>query len=503
MVKRNVESRTAATVGTVGRGECKTIGGKLVAVSVRLCGSTITEAHIDGDFLIDENGSVAGEADRSLIADIERAIVSAGVTVDAISDTGADGKIIASVEGNDHAASVDDCRTSPDAVALLATIEAVIAGHPHTRLVGTTADAIVTATMRAIHNIVPAGNNTVSGPINIAPAGGVCRQRRRGMASGAKSVDVAVPDTGASVAPEPTDTKPADVKPAENLTERWSSLAPRVDVVIDAEPYAPPMQMALDEVIARRVAAGIQPPTLRFWRWGSPAVVIGAYQSVRNEVDGRAADLAGFTVVRRVTGGGAMFVRPDDTITYSLYVPESFTAGLDAAASYRLCDTWAFGALHAIGIPAVSQSLNDIATTDGGKIGGAAQRRFPAPRGSYGNHGPQNSHDFGDPHGHGPGCVLHHVTMAYDIDAGLMTRVLRISREKLVDKAVSSAKKRVTPLRTLTSLGRDVVVESMRAYALAHIPGAQPAHLPADVIDEAESLAGKKFENPDWTYRIP
>ena len=43
--------------------------------------------------------------------------------------------------------------------------------------------------------------------------------------------------------------------------------------------------MALDEVLAREVAAGRRPPTLRIWEWSAPAVVIGSFQSLRNEVD--------------------------------------------------------------------------------------------------------------------------------------------------------------------------------------------------------------------------
>jgi lipoate-protein ligase A len=66
--------------------------------------------------------------------------------------------------------------------------------------------------------------------------------------------------------------------------------------------------MALDEVLTQRVGARERPPTLRFWPWAAPAVVLGRFQSVRNEVDEEAAREHGIRVVRRMTGGGAMFV---------------------------------------------------------------------------------------------------------------------------------------------------------------------------------------------------
>ena len=37
--------------------------------------------------------------------------------------------------------------------------------------------------------------------------------------------------------------------------------------------------------------------------------------------------LLSFDVVRRCTGGGAMFIEPGNTITYSLYAPLDFVQG--------------------------------------------------------------------------------------------------------------------------------------------------------------------------------
>ena len=62
------------------------------------------------------------------------------------------------------------------------------------------------------------------------------------------------------------------------------------------------------------------------------------------------------------------------------------------------------------------------------------------------------------------GAVLHHVTMAYDIDAAKMARVLNVSREKMRDKAVRSVVKRVDPLKSQTGMTRAEVV----AHLLDH-----------------------------------
>ncbi len=209
--------------------------------------------------------------------------------------------------------------------------------------------------------------------------------------------------------------------------------------VIPPRTLDPAMHVALDEVIAREVATGERPPTLRFWDWDRPLVVIGSFQSVRNEVDPDGAARHGIEVVRRISGGGAMFMEPGNTITYSLVVPSSLVEGLSFERSYSFLDEWVIGALADVGVRAHFVPLNDIAS-DQGKIGGAAQKRFVA------------------------GAVLHHVTMAYDIDADKMLEVLRIGREKLSDKGTRSANKRVDPMRSQTGMSREELLDGLSQY---------------------------------------
>ncbi|WP_414167588.1 biotin/lipoate A/B protein ligase family protein [Streptoverticillium reticulum] len=249
--------------------------------------------------------------------------------------------------------------------------------------------------------------------------------------------------------------------------------------LIHTGPQSPALHMALDEVITAEVAAGRRPPTLRVWEWGAPAVVIGSFQSLRNEVDPEGAARHGMTVVRRISGGGAMFIEPGNTITYSLSVPEALVQGLSFADSYAYLDDWVLGALEGMGVKAWYQPLNDIAT-EAGKIAGAAQKRMVS----------------------GDGAVLHHVTMAYDIDADKMTDVLRIGREKLSDKGTKSAKKRVDPLRRQTGLPRAEVIERMIDTFRSRYGLTDGAVTPEELA-RAEELAAAKFATEEWTARVP
>ncbi|GAU67217.1 putative lipoate-protein ligase [Streptomyces sp. NBRC 110611] len=249
--------------------------------------------------------------------------------------------------------------------------------------------------------------------------------------------------------------------------------------IVHDGPQPPALHMALDEVLTAEVAAGRRPPTLRVWEWDRPAVIIGSFQSLRNEVDQHAAERHGVTVVRRISGGGAMFVEPGNTITYSLCVPQSLVQGLSFAESYAYLDDWVLGALGDMGIKAWYKPLNDIAT-DTGKIAGAAQKRMVA----------------------GAGAVLHHVTMSYDIDAEKMVDVLRIGREKLSDKGIGSAKKRVDPLRRQTGLPRAEVIERMIASFRTRYGGAQ-GKVTDEEMARARELAEGKFSSTEWLTRVP
>jgi lipoate-protein ligase A len=253
------------------------------------------------------------------------------------------------------------------------------------------------------------------------------------------------------------------VRRALGLSTGW---ADHDFALLDPGPLTPAEHCALDEVLATELAAGRRGPTLRFWEWSEPAVVIGSFQSLRNEVDPEGAERHGITVVRRVSGGGAMFMEAGNCITFSLVVPATLVDGLSYEASYAFLDEWVLAALAEVGVQAHYAGLNDIASP---AVGGA---------------------------------VLHHVTMAYDIDADKMLEVLRIGREKLSDKGTRSANKRVDPVRSQTRRPRAEVIESFTATFAGRyrLTGGE---VRAAELDRMRELVATKFATPEWTARVP
>jgi len=230
--------------------------------------------------------------------------------------------------------------------------------------------------------------------------------------------------------------------------------------------------MALDEVHLAAVAAGRRPPLLRFWGWTEPTLVLGSNQAVANELDLEAVRRHGFTIVRRLSGGGTMLAEPGKTITWSLVTPLQPVAGMSFVESFAHLDRWAVETLRSLGVDAGYRPINDI-VSPAGKIAGAAQARRR-------------------------GALVHHVTMAYSMDQALLRELIRIGRPALSDRGVRSAEKQVSPLDTLLQLPRAEVVA-----ALAAASGARPGRLEPAELEAAAVLAAEKYARREWIYRLP
>lgn len=251
----------------------------------------------------------------------------------------------------------------------------------------------------------------------------------------------------------------------DRLTASWWSIPWRI---VSETPLSPAMNVALDEVVSDLVSTGACPPTLRFWGWTEPAIVLGRCQSVANEI----ASDSGLTVVRRMTGGGAMFVQPHGAITYSLVLPETALEGLTIRQSYEVCEAWVVRALRSLGVDAHHVPVNDIACAEG-KIAGAAQARRR-------------------------GVVLHHTTIAYDLDPAEMTRVLRVGQAKVRERGVASASKTVSPLVQQIRHSRETVVSAMMAAFCESYTGTQDRMM-SEEFSAAEQLVATKYGNSAWT----
>src|SRR4030095_14507460 len=76
--------------------------------------------------------------------------------------------------------------------------------------------------------------------------------------------------------------------------------------------------MAIDEALWLERRAGAAPPTVRFYAWAPPTVSLRYRQPPHNQGDVAACRRLGVGIVRRRTGGSAIYHDgPDNELTYS------------------------------------------------------------------------------------------------------------------------------------------------------------------------------------------
>ncbi len=234
--------------------------------------------------------------------------------------------------------------------------------------------------------------------------------------------------------------------------------------------------MGLDEAVLESVAAG-GPPTLRLYAWRPRAVSIGYFQGLDDEVDAERCAELGVDVVRRLTGGGAVFHA--DELTYSVVLPGDHPLAKGGILeSYRALSAGVVAGLRALGIEAAFAPLNDICA-GGRKLSGNAQTRRL-------------------------GCVLQHGTVLLSVDPEEMFSVLRVPSEKLKGRLIEDVKARVGSASAL--LGRGLGYGEALAYfregfseALGGL-GDREEPSPEEAARAAE-LARERFAASAWTAK--
>ncbi len=192
--------------------------------------------------------------------------------------------------------------------------------------------------------------------------------------------------------------------------------------------------IALNRALLEAREADEIPSTLRFLRF-TPCALLGYHQSAEQEFDLDYCRSRQIAVQRRITGGGAIYF-DEGQLGWELYLHRRDLDSSDMQSiSRRLCHA-AATAISALGVDARYRPRNDI-EVDGRKVSGTG--------GAF----------DGD-------ALLFQGTLLVEFDVEKMLRVLRIPAEKFPDKAIASARDRVTSLTEL--LGRKPDTELVRRY---------------------------------------
>jgi len=138
---------------------------------------------------------------------------------------------------------------------------------------------------------------------------------------------------------------------ARGVTESPSARTWRLLVT---EPTDGATNMAIDEALWLGRRAGALPPTVRFFAWAPPTVSLGYGQPLDRHLDVAACRRLGVGLVRRLTGGSAIYHDgPERELTYSVVAAADDIGGgaRDLLHSYQWIGRALAAGLQALGAP--------------------------------------------------------------------------------------------------------------------------------------------------------
>jgi lipoate-protein ligase A len=234
-------------------------------------------------------------------------------------------------------------------------------------------------------------------------------------------------------------------------------------------------QMAIDEAMLIARINNLVPNTLRFFTWKPSAITIGFFQDLEQEIDLKKVKDLKVDVIRRYSGGGAVF--HEDELTYSLVVSEK-DLSLNVLDSYKYLCQGVVNGLKNLGIEAEFKPINDI-LVKGKKISGNAQTRKE-------------------------GVILQHGTILLSIDVEKMFSLLKISDEKLKGKLITNAKEGVSSIKNeLQSTDIDLKhLEKVfrQGFSQSLNIDFNEAILSKEEKEIAQELYENKYLSKDWSY---
>ena len=228
----------------------------------------------------------------------------------------------------------------------------------------------------------------------------------------------------------------------------------------------PYYNMAFDEYCLESLP--IDEPVFFLWQ-NRPAVIVGYNQEVNTEVNLDYLKEKGIDLVRRVTGGGAVY-HDLENLNYTIVGRSE-----DLERDYPEYAALMMKALQALGVPATLSGRNDI-LVDGKKVSGFAKRVCK-------------------------NRLMVHGTLMYNVDVDVLTNVLNPSTTKLQSKGIASVRSRVTNLcNYLPELSDIQAFKNRLEEILSNNYSDAEYKLSETDLAHIQQLTDEKFATWEWNY---
>jgi len=249
--------------------------------------------------------------------------------------------------------------------------------------------------------------------------------------------------------------------------------------LLDLEYSDPYMNLALEEAIFKMIDEGKSKNTLRLWRNFS-AVVIGRFQCVSLEVNEEACKRYRIPIIRRITGGGAVY-HDEGNLNYSIFLEKNNSIySFKIQEMFKKSSLAIIECLNKLGLNASYSYPNSVEVL-GKKISGAA------------------------------GAVMHnsllqHGSILLDSNLKILNEVLSPKNPSIKSKKfVRSVKKPVTTISK--ELGRKVSMNSFKKMLIESFKRIYGFRLePSNLTEEEEKLARKlyleKYSSLEWNINL-
>ena len=237
------------------------------------------------------------------------------------------------------------------------------------------------------------------------------------------------------------------------------------------------MNLAIEEAIFLAKIRRKVPPTVRFWR-NRRAAVIGYSQKVEAEVNLELCRDEGIEIVRRFSGGGAVY-QDLGNLNYTLVLDADhpIVEGLDIGESYRVLTTGVVEGLKEFGIDLVFDPPSDLLAGKR-KVSGNAQSRKKR-------------------------TIFHHGTLLVNADLHLLAKVLDAAGDGPKNKKITSKKRQVTNLadEIICYVDMQEVKQALRrGFERAFPVQLVRRQLSPEEEESAQTFYAEKFSRREWNF---